>query len=62
LDNSTNNLFQLDWPEMYGSWNFWVRVSPQIVTKDPLSVRVRNKRKILDPRLHWIGLPLVIIT
>jgi len=27
---------------MCGSWNFLVRVSPQILTKDPLSVRVHG--------------------
>jgi len=32
------------------SWNLWVHVSTQILTKNPLSVRVRNKRKILDLR------------
>jgi len=34
------------WTEMCGSWNFWVRVSPQILTKDPLSVCVHNERNI----------------
>jgi len=52
--------------EMCGSWNFWVRVSPQILTMDPLSVRVRNKREKywirVRPRSHWIGLPVVINT
>jgi len=28
---------------------FWVCISPQILTKDPLSVCIRNKREILDP-------------
>jgi len=36
--------------EICWSWNFWVCVSLQILTKDPLSVLFCNKREILDSR------------
>jgi len=41
---------QLTSAEMCGFWNFWVSVSPQILTKDPLPVSVHHNREILDPR------------
>jgi len=39
--------------EMCGSWNFWVRVSPQIWTKNSLLVRVCNKREILHGKVYF---------